>query len=56
MLFPLSKDVDDCANHTCVNGATCVDGANNFSCKCIPGYSGERCETGKIMFLQLEVS
>ena len=32
--------LDECANNPCHNGATCVDGANNFTCLCPPGYSG----------------
>ncbi|PFX16669.1 Neurogenic locus notch-like protein 2 [Stylophora pistillata] len=37
-------NIDECVNHTCANGASCIDGANNFSCNCLPGYTGERCE------------
>lgn len=40
-------DIDECVNHTCANGAFCIDGVNNFFCNCRPGYTGERCETGK---------
>ena len=46
----LFTDIDDCFNHTCDNGAACVDGVNNFSCSCLPGYTGELCKTGKIRF------
>lgn len=40
-------DIDECANHTCANGASCVDGVNNYSCSCVAGYTGDRCQTGK---------
>jgi EGF-like domain. len=28
----------------CLNGGTCTDAFNDFSCDCPPGYSGKRCE------------
>ena len=42
------KDIDDCVNHTCANGGSCVDGINNYSCNCIAGYTGPRCQTGRL--------
>ncbi len=31
---------DDCLwTNGCVNGATCVDGDNTFTCNCMPGYT-----------------
>ena len=47
-IIVLFTDIDDCFNHTCDNGAACVDGVNNFSCSCLPGYTGKLCKTGKI--------
>ncbi|XP_060554668.1 fibropellin-1-like [Ruditapes philippinarum] len=29
----------------CKNGATCVDLVNDFSCTCVPGYTGKLCQT-----------
>ena len=40
-------DIDDCVNHTCANGASCVDGINNYSCNCLVGFTGSNCETGR---------
>ena len=40
------SDIDDCANVTCRNDGTCVDGVNNFTCSCPVGYNGDFCETG----------
>jgi len=34
---------DDCVGVVCVHGQ-CVDGADNFSCECDPGYQGRLCE------------
>ena len=39
-------DVDECVNHTCGNGGSCVDGVNNYSCSCKPGFTGDSCQTG----------
>ena len=39
-------DIDECVNHTCSNGGSCVDGVNNYSCNCMPGFTGDRCQTG----------
>lgn len=29
----------------CQNGGSCVDGVNTFSCLCLPGFTGDRCQT-----------
>ena len=44
-------DIDDCANVTCHNLRTCIDGVNDYICSCVSGYSGQHCETGR--FLQM---
>ncbi|TKS68674.1 Slit -like protein 1 protein [Collichthys lucidus] len=33
-------NVDDCQDHGCENGATCVDGVGNYTCLCPPDYTG----------------
>ncbi|XP_078371975.1 von Willebrand factor D and EGF domain-containing protein-like isoform X3 [Oculina patagonica] len=38
------KDIDDCVNHTCANGASCVDGINSYSCNCLVGFTGDQCK------------
>ena len=38
-------DIDDCAPNPCRNGATCVDGINDFACRCYDGYEGKTCST-----------
>lgn len=30
-----------------MNGGTCVDGVRSFTCKCIKGFYGDRCEQGQ---------
>ncbi|MBN2693900.1 lamin tail domain-containing protein, partial [bacterium] len=29
----------------CLNGGSCVDGVNSYSCNCLAGYEGTNCET-----------
>ena len=40
-------DIDECDSVPCQNGGTCIDSINEFTCDCIPGYTGIYCETGK---------
>ncbi|CAL1529767.1 unnamed protein product [Lymnaea stagnalis] len=35
---------NDCWSDPCFNGATCIDGVNNFTCQCRPNFNGTRCE------------
>ena len=37
---------NDCAANQCLNGATCVDGNDQFLCECADGYRGIYCEAG----------
>ncbi|XP_019628225.1 PREDICTED: sushi, von Willebrand factor type A, EGF and pentraxin domain-containing protein 1-like [Branchiostoma belcheri] len=37
-------DIDDCQSNPCVNGATCVDGRDAYTCKCPLGFTGALCE------------
>ena len=43
------SDIDDCLGHNCIRAQTerCIDGINTFTCECITGYNGERCEIGE---------
>jgi len=31
---------NDCLDHRCLNGATCVDDVRTYTCLCPPGYTG----------------
>lgn len=42
-----SLDIDECADNPCQYGGNCTDGINNYSCSCVPGYTGINCSTGK---------
>lgn len=38
-------DINECACSPCLNGGTCVDETNKFSCICAKGWVGGTCET-----------
>ena len=29
---------------SCLNGGTCVDGINSYTCSCVAGYTGSNCQ------------
>ncbi|XP_014389039.1 PREDICTED: aggrecan core protein [Myotis brandtii] len=39
-----TTDIDECLSSPCVNGATCVDAIDSFTCLCLPSYRGDLCE------------
>ena len=42
-------DVDECASHPCQHQGTCVDGINDFTCSCHPGFTGVLCLIGELI-------
>ena len=46
MLINVS-DINECASTPCLNGGTCTDGMNGFTCSCADGYTGTTCSTGE---------
>ena len=38
-------NVNDCANSPCGSNGVCVDGLNQYSCMCNPGFTGTTCQT-----------
>ena len=51
-MFCLFVDIDECSTLPCMNGGTCTDGVNAYSCACVAGYSGDTCEIGKCYITQ----
>ncbi len=45
--FHLFLDIDECGSSPCLNGAICNNLVNKYTCSCVFGYNGTRCETGK---------
>ncbi|XP_070177359.1 protein crumbs-like isoform X2 [Littorina saxatilis] len=41
---PKCQDIDECVSSPCQNGATCVQGVNNYTCSCHGGFRGHNCE------------
>ncbi|XP_016007110.2 aggrecan core protein isoform X2 [Rousettus aegyptiacus] len=39
-----TADLDECLSSPCLNGATCVDAIDSFTCLCLPSYRGDLCE------------
>ena len=40
----LQTDINDCASEPCRHGGTCTDGVNEYTCACVDGWIGDRCE------------
>ena len=45
-LFVLYIDINDCIDGACLNEGTCIDGVNEYTCNCMPGYTGSNCQIG----------
>ena len=44
-----SPDINYCTNSICLNGGTCSDGVKTFTCGCSAGFTGDKCETSKLV-------
>eukprot|EP00117_Sycon_ciliatum_P037554 scpid32913/ scgid6063/ Fibropellin-1; Epidermal growth factor-related protein 1; Fibropellin-I; SpEGF I; UEGF-1 len=42
---PLCREINECAPRPCLNGGTCLDQVNNYTCICLFSYTGVNCET-----------
>ncbi|XP_030845526.1 protein crumbs homolog 2-like [Strongylocentrotus purpuratus] len=50
------RDIDECASQPCLNGGTCTDGVNSYSCSCATRYSGMNCSIEDILALALPIA
>ena len=39
-------DINECGSTPCLNGASCNDAVDGYTCACGAGYTGTHCETG----------
>uniref|UniRef100_K1RUJ1 Versican core protein n=1 Tax=Magallana gigas TaxID=29159 RepID=K1RUJ1_MAGGI len=37
-------DINECDSNSCQNGGTCHNGNNQYTCSCLPGWTGTNCE------------
>ena len=51
MFYIFFPDINDCEKNGCMNNATCQDGVNSYDCLCRPGFTGDMCETSKIIYI-----
>ncbi|XP_004539430.1 fibulin-7 [Maylandia zebra] len=42
---PTCRDINECASSPCLNGGTCVNEVNQFSCVCAKGWAGVTCQS-----------
>jgi hypothetical protein len=50
-LTVLTPDTDECASNPCLNGGSCRDLVNAYSCQCSYVYMGQNCETSILLRL-----
>ena len=44
-MIAVFQDINECSSAPCLNGGSCVDHVNGYTCSCVPGYTGVHCET-----------
>jgi Notch-like protein len=49
-IYVFISDIDDCIGVNCLNGGSCIDHTQSYTCKCVGGFEGQHCETGLISF------
>ncbi|CAL8360875.1 unnamed protein product [Gadus morhua 'NCC'] len=45
------RDVNECASSPCLNGGSCSDEVNQFSCTCAKGWTGASCQNAAPSFV-----
>ena len=47
LLSACYSDINECASVPCMNGGSCIDGVNEYTCTCVAGFNGIHCEISK---------
>ncbi|PFX12948.1 C-type lectin domain family 4 member M [Stylophora pistillata] len=42
--YTCKKEFEECSSNRCLNGGTCTDGINNYTCSCPSPFFGRRCQ------------
>ena len=50
------SDINECYPSPCKNNGTCVDGVNNFTCACVPGFEGKNCAISKFFIALINIA
>ena len=37
----------------CENGGSCDDRLDGYTCNCVPGYTGDNCESGNLFYINI---
>ena len=46
--------INDCKDSPCQNGGICEDEINGYTCTCLPGYYGDKCQNNVIGCMDIE--
>ena len=50
------SDIDECYPSPCKNNGTCIDGVNNYTCACAPGFEGNNCAISKFFIALIYIA
>ena len=42
-------DLTKCRSDPCLNEGLCIQGVNNYTCHCLPRFTGKHCENGLLV-------
>ena len=45
--LPSAAEFDECSSSPCLNGGSCTDGINDYTCTCPSPYFGKQCQGNK---------